>query len=170
MKFRTSRIVEISFHLRVQAFIASCIPAVVVVASAAFPGKHKRAEYDAIQRQTRRDFVKVTAGVAGAGVLAGLLGGIGIGRSEAQSGGKKDPEVISSGPGGQVGSASVIVFQDSSGNNYAIDRGAGLSSANGLVGELLVKANVTTTYYNTLTGNAADATTTTAGIQEAINA
>ena len=133
-----------------------------------FSDKHKRAEYDAIQRQTRRDFVKVTAGVAGAGVLAGLLGGIGIGRSEAQSGGKKDPEVISSGPGGQVGTASVIVFQDSSGNNYAIDRGAGLSSANGLVGELLVKANVTTTYYNTLTGNAAGVTTTTAGIMEAI--
>jgi hypothetical protein len=32
-----------------------------------------------------------------------------------------------------------------------------------------VNANVTTTYYNTLTGNAAGTTTTTAGIQEAIN-
>lgn len=134
-----------------------------------FSDKHKRAEYNAIQRQTRRDFVKVTAGVAGAGVLAGLLGGIGIGRSEAASGGSGDPEVISSGPGGQVGTASVIVFQDSSGNNYAIDRGAGLSSTKGLVGALLVNANVTTTYYNTLTGNASGATTTTAGMQETIN-
>ena len=112
--------------------------------------------------------MKVTAGVAGVGVLAGLLGGIGIGRSEAASGGSGDPEVISSGPGGQVGTASVIVFQDSSGNNYAIDRGAGLSSTKGLVGALLVNANVTTTYYNTLTGKAAGTTTQTAGIQEAI--
>jgi hypothetical protein len=134
-----------------------------------FSDKNKKAEFDAIQRQTRRDFVKVTAGVAGAGVLAGLLGGIGIGRSEAASGGSGDPEVISSGPGGQVGTASVIVFQDSSDNAYVIDRGAGLSSTNGLVGALLVNANVTTTYYNTLTGDAAGATTQTAGIQEAMN-
>jgi hypothetical protein len=112
---------------------------------------------------TRRKALKALglAGLFGAGLLTGKL-------SDVMAASPATPTGVVNG-WAEVGSASVIVFADDAGYYYVKDTGAGLSQASPQIGQLIVNQNVITSYGASFGAGTAGASTTTAGIQEAIN-
>lgn len=109
----------------------------------------------------RRDFLRRAATLGGAATFGAL----------AMNGFDK---VLASPPPGavgyinrwQMGSGSCVVFKDSGGTSYVKDTGIGSQ-----IGDLIVDGNLVTSYGASLgSGNVAGASTTTSGIQEAVNA
>ncbi|HEV2172847.1 MAG TPA: hypothetical protein VGR71_04735, partial [Nitrospira sp.] len=108
----------------------------------------------------RRDLLKKAAilgsgGVAGAALIGGLDRTVFAGPSSS---------IAAFNQGDAIGTASVIVWADSSGNYYVKDAGIGSSP-----GALIVNANVITAYGHSLGAGTSGTDTTSAGIQEAIN-
>jgi hypothetical protein len=111
---------------------------------------------------TRRKALKALglAGLFGAGLLTGKLSDV-IAASPATPAGVVNGWA-------EVGSASAVVFADNAGYYYVKDAGAGLSQASPQIGQLIVNQNVITSYGASLGAGTAGASTTTAGIQEAV--
>jgi len=109
----------------------------------------------------RREFLKKSALLGGAGVAGAALMG-GLDRSVLAQPSPSSSSVISQWD--QVMTASCIVFADSGGAYYVKDTGIGPQ-----IGALIVDASVITVYGASLGAGTSGASTTTAGVQEAIN-
>jgi len=103
----------------------------------------------------RRDILRLGATAGGVGAAAFLLGDITGARSAVNTN-------TSASPGGfsEVQGPSAIAFPDSSGNHHVKD---------GSNGQPIVNANVVTAYGASIGAGAAGASSTTGGIQEAVN-
>lgn len=114
-----------------------------------------------IDKNDRREFLKKSAFLGSAGVAsAALLGGL-----DAKVLGQPSPSSLSvMNQWDMLLTASCIVFVDSGGSYYVKDTGIGPD-----LGGLIVDASVITSYGASLGAGTSGASTTTAGIQEAIN-
>lgn len=112
-------------------------------------------------KNVRREFLKRSAFLGSAGVAsAALLGGL-----DASVLGQPSPSSVSvMNQWDMLLTASCIVFVDSGGSYYVKDTGIGPD-----LGAMIVEASVITAYGASLGAGASGASTTTAGIQEAIN-
>ncbi len=108
----------------------------------------------------RREFLRRSATFGGAGIAsAALLGGL----DRRVLGSPPLPLTSVAGQWDQIMPASCIVFTDSSGNYYVKDTGIGPQP-----GTLIVDGSAITAYGASLGAGTSGASTTTAGIQEAI--
>jgi hypothetical protein len=112
-------------------------------------------------KRRRREFLKRSALLGGAGVAsAALMGGF----DTNVLGSPSPPSKSVKGQWDQVMTASCIVFVDSAGSYYVKDTGIGPQ-----IGALIVDTSVITDYGASLGAGTSGASTTTAGMQEAIN-